>query len=160
MIAAEAMGIDLSKYAQKTVFWCPTDKTALTEQGQHMQKNHVGHSSYAANLNVIDWISGQSAIDGIAKGGRRLGEIPKAASTLLLVEDHHENNVISWGDHGGKTWQKGWSFEYTVPGGTEKNDPGKKGFHQGRNNWLFVDGHIESLTFEETVKPHNMWTLD
>lgn len=160
MVTAEAMGINLNRYAQKTVFWCPADKTAETEQGRHMQKNHVGHSSYAANLSVIDWETGSSALDGIAKGGRRIGEIARASSTILLVEDHHENNVISWADHGGKICHKGWTFEYTIPGGTKDNDPGKKGFHQGRNNWLFVDGHVESLTYEETLAPVNRWTIN
>lgn len=160
MVTADSMGINLSRYAQKTVFWCPADKTAETEQGRHMQDSHVGHSSYAVNLNVIDWETGSSAMDGMAKGGRRIGEIAKPSSTILLVEDHHENNVISWADHGGKTWQKNWTYEYTLPGRLKNEDPGKRGFHQGRNNWLFVDGHVESLSYEDTIEPNNRWKID
>jgi prepilin-type N-terminal cleavage/methylation domain-containing protein/prepilin-type processing-associated H-X9-DG protein len=160
MAAADTMGINLGRYSQRTVFWCPSDKTAETEQGVHMQKNHVGHSSYAANLDVIDWATGESAMGGPAKGGRRIGEIGKPSSMILLVEDHHENNVISWADHGGKTCHSGWTFEYTIPGAGKDRDPGKKGFHKGRNNWLFVDGHVENLTYEETLKPINRWTIN
>jgi prepilin-type N-terminal cleavage/methylation domain-containing protein/prepilin-type processing-associated H-X9-DG protein len=30
--------------------------------------------------------------------------------------------------------------------------------HRGRTNWLFLDGHVRSLTVRQTLTPLNMWT--
>lgn len=157
MKVALSLGIDTTQYGQKTVFICPADRTWFTAQGQNMHNNHIGHSSYAANINLMDWEEGVSALDGPAFGGVTLGSIARPSRTILIVEVHEQSNVISWSDYGGKTWQKGWTFEYTRPGESEEEDPGKKGYHNGRNHWLFADGHIELLKFSETISPDNLW---
>lgn len=73
MRVAETLGIDLNRRAQRTVFWCPTDKTDQTDMGQYMHKNHVGHGSYAVNVNLMDWELGTSALGGVARGGGAAG---------------------------------------------------------------------------------------
>lgn len=160
MKAAEAMGIDLGAESQRTVFWCPADRTMEGETGQYMHKNHQGHSSYAVNVNLMDWEEGVGSLGGAARGGIGLGQVSQPAKTLMVVENHKANNAIGWADQGGKTWQRGWTFEYTVAGGSEADDPGKRGYHQEANNWLFVDGHIETMKYEETLSPTNLWKLN
>ena len=153
MKVAPLLGIDLSKKGQRTVFMCPADQTYKTAQGQNMHKNHVGHNSYAVNVELMDWEEGNSALGGPARGGDPIGTITDPARTILLAECHVENNVISWGAGNGKTWRPGYSYEYTVRNGDEQTDPGKRGYHQGQNNWFFADGHVEALSFRETLSP-------
>lgn len=157
MRTAEQLGINLNQRAQRTVFWCPGDRTHESETGQFMHQHHVGHASYAVNVNLMDWEQGTSALGGAARGGLRLAQILRPSKTLMVVENHKANNVISWADQGGKTWQKGWTFEYTMAGKAEDEDAGKQGYHQGVNNWLFADGHVETMNFRDTLEPINLW---
>lgn len=159
MRVAAAMNMDLEARAQRTAFWCPSDRTVESSQGAAMHRNHIGHSSYSANAALVDWETGSSALGGNARGGAPLGAIGEPGRAILLIEVHNENNVISWSDQGAKTWQKGWTLEYTRAGKGEHEDPGKKGYHKGMNNWLFADGHIESLKFNDTLEPINLWKI-
>lgn len=159
MKVAQAMGINLSQRGLKTAFWCPSDRTADDEAGQYMHHNHIGHASYSVNLQLMDWSEGNGVMGGVAKGGIALGQIPRPAQTLLLMEVHARNNVISWADSGGKVWNRGWTYEYTMVNRTVEDDPGKRGYHRGRNNWFFADGHIETLSWQDTLTPVNRWQL-
>ena len=43
--------------------------------------------------------------------------------------------------------------EYSYP------DSARKGYHNGRNNYLLLDGGVEFWTFHETFYPEELWLL-
>ncbi|HWL52206.1 MAG TPA: hypothetical protein VNQ90_07215 [Chthoniobacteraceae bacterium] len=165
---APYLGIDLRVRNQKTVFFCPADKIfiRLPAQLQTALKNsNGGRSSYKPNIHLIDLPAGErSALGGISRGSARLSQISEPAATLLVAETcRYSNWLVS---PSGVTYKTGLTFSYIRPPGEDDggNPTRDGGYHpggaKGVSNWLFADGHIERLTFEQTVPPGaplNLW---
>ncbi|MCD6219055.1 DUF1559 domain-containing protein [Candidatus Calescamantes bacterium] len=71
-------------------------------------------------------------------GGKKLGEIKRSFSKVILVVDvdGYLRNLHDW-----------WNEEYFSTR------------HSGKANVLFCDGHVECMTQSETVNPENLWLI-
>lgn len=138
------------------LFHCPADKNALPG---YMAKNpkYVGKNSYCGNAYVID-IEGVDLDNDHVKGGQELKKLYGPDTIILFAEDHTRRNSIGQGPSV-KFDRKG-DYEYTIPYGTAETDPGKAGYHGGRNNYLMLDGAVEFETYSYTVDPFfNKWII-
>ena len=138
------------------MFHCPLDRTPLPS---YMARNpkHIGKNSYCGNAYVID-IEGVDLDNDHVKGGQELKKLYGPDTIILFAEDQTRRNSIGQGP-AVKFDRKG-EYEYTIPNGTVKNDPGKAGYHGGRNNYLMLDGAVEFETYEYTVDPFfNKWII-
>jgi len=138
------------------MFHCPADTTPLPS---YMGKNpkYIGKNSYCGNAYVID-IEGVDLDNDHVKGGQELKKLYGPDTIILFAEDHTRRNSIGQGPSV-KFDRKG-EYEYTIPNGTVKTDPGKAGYHGGRNNYLMLDGAVEFETYEYTVDPFfNKWII-
>ena len=137
-------------------FQCPADKNQLPA---YMGKNpsYVGKNSYCANAYVID-IRDVDLDNDHVKGGQELKKLYGPDTIILFAEDHSRNNSIGLGPSV-KFDRKG-EYEYTVPWGTVKNDPAKRGYHGSKNNFLMLDGAVEFDRYENTVNANfNKWVI-
>ncbi|MBE6405323.1 MAG: hypothetical protein E7040_04805 [Lentisphaerae bacterium] len=136
------------------IYKCPSDKTV---PAKWVTVNaHIAKVSYCSNASVIDDFWGDVNTDR-SRGGRKLSTIGQKDKTIMFAELHHKDNVLRYGS-ATKCYQPGYMYEYTVQRGTVENDDGKVGYHDYKNNWAMVDGHIEFKNYEETLKPFNYWT--
>ena len=137
------------------VFSCPGDQT--TPAQWLIDNHHWSKISYCANVQVMDMLENDADVDGV-KNGYMLSRLQKPSSTIMLAENHNVGNGMRFSDHNFKCWNKGYSFEYTVQNGDKANDPGKQGYHSGMNNWLFCDGHVDAMKWEDTIYGgENLW---
>jgi len=72
----------------------------------------------------------------------KLGMIPEPKDTLLLTEQIQSNNVV---------WTTGRALVATTGAQLATNLVPAAQFHEGRFNYLMVDGHVEFLTPKQTV---------
>jgi prepilin-type N-terminal cleavage/methylation domain-containing protein/prepilin-type processing-associated H-X9-DG protein len=158
---AEIIGINLpsgggwfpSKFQS---FICPSDNTKAAS----WLSSYWAKMSYCSNLEVIDRSNSDDNVDG-AKGGRKLANIRQPSSTVLLAENHSDANGIKYSVKNGKCYNSGYSQEYSIQNGTLASDPAKAGYHSnGNNNWSFVDGHVDSMKWAETISPFNYWKFN
>ena len=91
------------------------------------------------------------------KGARKLKALKKNKRVIIFGENHNPSNGFRYSDHSFKCYNKGYTFEYTRAHGTIENDNGKRGYHNYKNNWVFADGAVKSLKWEDTIKPENLW---
>jgi hypothetical protein len=139
---------------QYPIYRCPSDKV---EPAKWIKVNaHIAKISYCSNASVIDDFWGDVNTDG-SRGGRKLRTIGQKDKTIMFAECHSNQNALRYGA-ATKCYQKGYSYEYTVPRGTVENDDGKVGYHDYNNNWAMVDGHVMFKNYEDTLKPLNLWT--
>lgn len=108
-----------------------------------------GFVSYGYSYKVVE----------AAKGGRpTLAAFKDPAGTILLAENE-------WGWH--DTYEPK-TFNGKATGSTLVNlcnTPEVRAAkyperHFGRCDYIFSDGHVQSLKYEQTKEPANMWTLD
>ncbi len=137
------------------VYRCPTDNFS---QSWMITNNHYGKNSYVANLSVIDALGDDRNVDGW-KGPRKISGSKNPSSLILLAEFHNSMNAVHWSDGNDvKCYNSGYVAEYTIQGGTDLTDPGKRGYHSSQNNWSFVDGHSARSSYQATRQPLNLWT--
>ena len=137
------------------IYKCPADKTA---PAKFLAPNaHIAKISYCANLTLIDFDTADANTDR-HKGGRNLDKVAKHNMTILFAEDHSPNQSLRYGA-AAKCYQPGYTYEYSKPRGTLENDDAKVGYHDYKNNWAMLDGHVEYMNYEATLKPVNRWIL-
>jgi prepilin-type N-terminal cleavage/methylation domain-containing protein/prepilin-type processing-associated H-X9-DG protein len=150
MLLAPYLNINLNKHSQKTIFLCPDDKTFSPQNSMHI--NYYGQNSYTCNMKIMDNCISDEDGDGF-KGSKLLSSIKKPSQIITIAEFHHIWNCIGWGDRNGRTGDP------TAPHGYPYgNETGVAGYHNNYNNWLFADGHTESMKYYETISPtNNRW---
>ena len=137
------------------IYKCPADKTA---PAKFLAPNaHIAKLSYCANLTLIDFDDADANTDK-HKGGRRLDQVAKKNLTILFAEDHAPDMSLRYGA-AAKCYQNGYTYEYSKPRGTLENDDAKVGYHDFKNNWIMLDGHVEYMNWEATLKPVNKWII-
>ena len=110
------------------VFWCPDRNNGWTDP-------HTGKQvSYCYNYWSMS--AGNPYVQGI-----NLSQIPEPASLLMMWDSDN-----SWGDQwyesGNGLRARDWAFNYTTQSGGSYNL-----WHNGRNNFLYTDGHVKSATW-------------
>jgi prepilin-type processing-associated H-X9-DG protein/prepilin-type N-terminal cleavage/methylation domain-containing protein len=103
--------------------------------------------SYGLNV-YLELTPNSDDYAGSPQTWHRIGDVPKPSRTILLAE------VPSNGEHGGDhVMAHFWSSSADCTDVDSRR-------HGGRSNYLFVDGHVESLRLEETFDPStnvNRW---
>jgi len=149
-------------FTKSHIFKCPSDpKTASWMQ----QNGHIGRLSYCINSFVSDSPGWDSNTDG-RLGGETLGAITKPAETILLAECFRDWLTINYAPRDQvcppTPAYAGYMAAYTYQGTPLTDvDPGIKGYHNGQNNWVFVDGHAKSMKALQTVAPNpDLWSIN
>lgn len=159
---ASYVGLDIRRDRQwNTVFKCPSHRITFTT---NVNKNwYIGPRSYSVNLRVMGPLS--FSLSGVPVGGLRLSRIPNPSNTIAVVENHSNGyNSIGWQGEGYKYDNNNSSYAYTIQGASVEDDPGKRGYHHGGNNWLFVDGSVRWMNYVNTTNnppgtaPRSLWT--
>lgn len=129
------------------VFHCPSDRNELP---RYMKEDpfYLGKNSYSANLYAIEAKNLDLNGDG-RYTTRKLKSIDGPDTVLLYVENHDRKNAVGSGLS--VNWNR--RGEYSYP------DSARKGYHNGRNNYLLLDGGVEFWTFHETFYPEDLWLL-
>ncbi len=131
------------------VFICPSDETGMAS----FIKNNWGglKSSYAFNAQVSELTD----VDGDRwYGPAKLSRIPNPTRVLMIVENYGASNgALRANNMSVRVWQSGNTL-FSI-----WNTPTRYGVHGGVSNWLFCDGHVESLPFEAT-KPDYSASID
>lgn len=129
------------------VFHCPLDQNQppryMSEDPFYLAKN-----SYCANLYAIDVKNHDKNTDGSITT-RKLKSIDGPDTVLLYAENHDRTNMVGAGLS--VNWNRAGEYAYPVAA--------KKGYHQGKNNYLLLDGGVEFWTFRDTVYPEDLWFL-
>ncbi|NLF60712.1 MAG: DUF1559 domain-containing protein [Lentisphaerae bacterium] len=145
-----------------SMFHCPSNITEIPAWLK--ANNHGGMNSYVCNAAVMDQFHVDGNVDGW-KGHRLLDSIPRSSATILFAEAHIGGNGLRFSDQAVKCYNKGFTWEYSRQNAAKADDSAKLGYHNSRNNWVFCDGHVESLRWEETFqgalwqKP-NLWSFE
>jgi prepilin-type processing-associated H-X9-DG protein len=116
-----------------------------------MHQSYYGQNSYATNMRIMDNAITDEDGDG-EKGSKLVSSIRKPSTIIAVAEFHHIWNCIGWGDRNGRTGDPVAAHGY--PYG---NETGVAGYHSNFNNWLFVDGHVDSMRYYDTIAPNNYW---
>jgi prepilin-type processing-associated H-X9-DG protein len=135
---------DAKKFA---IFHCPSDNNKLPT---YMAKDpfYLGKISYTANLFAIDANFNDLNNDSFIST-RKLTSIDGPDTVILYAENHAKNNSI--GSNLSVNWNRKGAFEYP--------QAAQKGYHQGRNNYLLLDGGVEFYTYRDTNYPEDLWLL-
>jgi prepilin-type N-terminal cleavage/methylation domain-containing protein len=140
-----------------SVFLCPdqaiwptwSDGNAKVKPNPAPPSVTKGFVSYGYSYKVVE----------AANSGRpRLSAFKDPAGTILLAE-----NEWGWHDTYEPMEYKGKSTGSTLVNLCNTPDVRKHGYperHFGRCDYIFSDGHVQSLKYEQTKEPSNMWTLD
>lgn len=134
------------KWQDTSIFLCPSDQTDFPDWIR--TNHHFGKNSYGCNLWIMNGMIGGNGSSEL--GGSKVTTIGKPSETIMLVEAHKSNNCIGWGDAAGWLERLGWTYDYTKTGG-------QFGYHNKINNWSFVDGHTERMTYNQTTASTNLW---
>lgn len=142
------IGKDASDPAEAVPFFhCPADKNKLPAYMK--SKSYIGKNSYCANAYVID-IKGVDLDNDHVKNGQELKKLYGPDTIILFAEDHSRRNSIGRGPS--VRFDRKGEYEYPLPAQT--------GYHDGRNNYLMLDGAVEFDTYENTVNPFfNKWII-
>jgi prepilin-type N-terminal cleavage/methylation domain-containing protein/prepilin-type processing-associated H-X9-DG protein len=157
-IIAKNLGITLPPWGgwfpkKFKIFRCPSDQ--VTEASWLKSSSHWYKISYCVNLEVMDAVNDLNA-DGYS-GPRKMGNIRQASNTILMAENFDSANGMRYSVKNAKCYNPGYSYEYSLStSGNVTNDPAKVGYHSGRNNWTFVDGHARAMKWTETMNS-NSW---
>ncbi len=113
--------------AANPVLKCPEDSRSLTATGAFAR-------SYSFNGNLM---------------GKRTIQVPAPSQTVMVAEWYSSG---SGGSGPASNYQYGGSYAYVVytPGACP-SAPNSVGYHGATSNFLFVDGHVESLNPNLTV---------
>ena len=151
MLLAPYLNVKLNKHSQETIFLCPDDKTFSPVNSMHQTR--YGQNSYAVNMEIMDNAITDENGDGFT-GSKLMSSIKSPSKIIAVSEFHHIWNCIGWGDRNGRSGDPVAAHGY--PYG---NDAGVAGYHSKFNNWQFVDGHVDSMTYNKTISPdNNLWT--
>lgn len=149
-------------YPEKArMFHCPSN--VLQPASWMRTSQHGGMNSYVCNIDVMDRLHADANVDGW-KGHRLYGSIESPSRTILFAEMHHSGNGLRFSDHASRCYNKGFTYEYSRQNASKADDPAKMGYHSSRNNWVFCDGHVETMNWEKTFqgalwqKP-NLWSF-
>ena len=137
------------------VFRCPDDKSKIPAWVR--ANSHIGKLSYSANLTLIDFDDEDANTDR-HKGGRKIDNIPNASELIFFMENHNPTHSIRYAA-AANCYQPGYTYEYSKQRGTLENDAAKVGYHDYKNNWAMLDGHVEYMNFESTLSPVNKWII-
>lgn len=151
MLLAPYLKVKLDKNSQETIFLCPDDKAYSPTNFMH--QHYYGQNSYAVNMEIMDNAVTDENGDGFI-GSKLMSSIKSPSKIIAVSELHHIWNCIGWGDRNGR------SGDPVAPHGYPfGNDAGVVGYHNRVNNWLFVDGHVASMRYFETISSgNNNWT--
>lgn len=147
MLIAPYLNVRLNKHSQETIFLCPGDKTYSPTNSMHQSR--YGQNSYAVNMKIMDNAITDEDGDGF-KGSKLVSTIKSPSNIIAVSEFHHIWNCIGWGDRNGRTGDPVAPHGYAYG-----NDTGVAGYHSKYNNWLFVDGHVDSMRYHETISSDN-----
>ena len=120
-----------------SVLLCPSDKRSRPLPSGKYPRSYTGSVIKAA-----DQTQGVFG-DGATVASRKLAGIPQPGSTIMLFENFTSgtgNTLDNEQFMGGFSWSSGFQTEASTP----KLKNGKL-YHQPVMNFLFVDGHVESL---------------
>jgi prepilin-type N-terminal cleavage/methylation domain-containing protein/prepilin-type processing-associated H-X9-DG protein len=121
------------------LYICPADNTGMASYLLHPAWGGR-KSSYAFNAMVSEIMDVNG--DGWY-GAAKLSRIPTA--TIMIMENHNSGNgAIRANTNSLRTWQSG-NVSYSI-----WKSPTLYGVHNKMSNWLFCDGHVQSLRFNET----------
>lgn len=138
------------------IYRCPLD---TAEVPAWVKANaHIAKLSYCANLTLIDFDNADANTDR-HKGGRKLDDVAKKDMVILFVENHTPSMNLRY-SAAANCYQKGYTYEYSKQKGTLENDDAKIGYHDYKNNWAMLDGHVEYMNFEATITPINRWIIN
>ena len=147
------VGSDPAGHSQRSIFYCPADKTAWLTNPGNMARYSCLKNSYAANIAVMDNML--QDVDGDGQiGPRRVGSFPNPSHIILLCEwSHSPWNIV--GREGGCMVTNPDTASYPY-----KDDPDALGGYHAtrRNNYTMGDGSINSLTYQET-EDNAMWKV-
>lgn len=138
-----------------TIFHCPTDDSkTLSNANWDCTK-----LSYAVNISMMDIATFSIDSDG-KKGGRKLtGQL---SGKVMLTDNHYRGE---WGIAGYFT-QAGMCGIYEgdgVPNPGRLSGTGHDwtvGFHSGKNNVAFGDGHVEAVNAKTFGDEESKWNCD
>jgi len=152
-----------TQWGQSKALLCPTDSARgrnrlpkyLFDSGVATPDKYRTARTYALNStwNAVYW----SLTNGVA-----LTRIPAPASTILICERMvANNNAVD--DYQGMPNNRGFGL---APNPTNLTGVDPPTWHLGKSNYLFLDGHVETLSRKQTIGngtlavPLGMWTLD
>lgn len=118
--------------AKRTFYHCPSDKVA-------------SHGTYALNV-FFELNPDYDDYEGNPQTWRRLVLVPRPGRTLLFAEISTQSSA----DHIMAHFWQGNTGTFEVASAQ----------HQGKSNYAFVDGHVETLSLPETYDPAsnvNLW---
>lgn len=129
-----------------TIYRCPAYKL---NPEQAIRSYRVNVSRYGSSKSFPDELTGVAANNNSACDSM----IPNPSGTIMLGETSRRNCQVGS--------SSGWKIE--TPSPNMRNDD-KKFPHQNQNGYLFCDGHVMMLRYQETIgkgtldKPLGMWT--
>ena len=154
--------IPFASYVQNVVgdVWhCPDDpfdtevdwpdgwpRTSYQESGQF----------FSGILSEADRDASGSLRTGTTYEPRTLSTVARPSTTIMMDEFHYLSGIgwFPWPGFKGKDEQVFFTMKATwIPGHPRLGWP----FHNGRNNYLFADGHVRALRLRETLSPVVLW---
>lgn len=159
------LGISFSpkQWRAKTIYLCPGDTsgihttvvtTGATEWGAKL--------SYAINVGVIDWVNDpksrwlRAGNTGEHTASPRITSLKNTSRTVLLGEMHNNYATIHSYHFSNLAYKNAGQASLEVG---LRND-NQLGFHSGRANYAFIDGHIAAMKYSETAREEaNWWPL-
>ncbi|WP_269523002.1 type II secretion system protein [Coraliomargarita parva] len=112
------------------VFWCPEDDTGgISDANAEIAGN--GKLSYGAVGDDAGMENGEAKSRGVM--GKNLASFKNPARSVMLVDDHKSGRQLA----------KSWFFNWP------KEIEDLNAAHDGKINMVFVDGHVDSLSYDE-----------
>ncbi len=134
------------------IYRCPADGFAR----ESWVKNYLGPLSYSVNPDVCDIADGSATVaaDTTARGTKTIGAIPAPSSTILMSEYHSAIGTIGFAQYSVHGMHVVGTYAYVADSDT--GSIMNTGLHSSMNNWVFADGHVEKMNYEQTRK-QNLW---
>lgn len=154
------------------VFWCPADVNAINASYTDDRGETVrGKRSYAVHSNPGNLDNDRGGLffdENTANGGWpgiviKFSRIPSASGTFLIVDRHTWSRSSNMYNDMGTRFGAGVSRPddlLQAPGADHLPWPA----HRKKYNWLFVDGHAETMEIRDTygsgnvTSPKKIWT--
>ena len=148
------------QWRAKTIFLCPGDTTGVNAAVNTAGSSEWGAKlSYAINIGVIDWVIDPKS-RWLRSGGRgehtaspRVTSLKNASRIVLLGEMHNDYATIHSYHFSNLAYYDANQASLEVG---LRND-NLLGFHSGRANFAFADGHVAAVKYSETARDEACW---
>lgn len=133
-----------------SIFHCPSNEHPVNPATPNQS---LGYTSYAVNADVMSQYGTASNYysNGTSfNGGLKITQITKPDNTIAVAERFFSNGGFMGNNTHAFTARRAINWQtYYMPNLASLNNRliTSIGYHGGGNNWLFVDGHVDRLTY-------------